>query len=732
MLGWVAASPLTASAGSPDEITYGVDLPSRDQKNAKLYEYNYKRDDKAGFLLKLHKNVDIPALTSDGKNLWLGGLKFDRSHVDYLTVDVSGRSPEEIGMEIATGDYGRYKLSFGIQRMGHNFYYDARTLYSGNGSGNLSISDAIQTDIQNTAGTTRDDKLNAYLASSSNLIDMSLRRDKIRFNLERLSDNRPLTWNLFLDQEFRRGSRPYGASFGHGNAVEIPEPIDYGTMNAGVGAEYMDKGTSATFSLYRSRFRNDNAFVKYDNPLIITDSTAGAAAGRNALAPDNTYDNLTLFLSKALEHHTRVTARASLGRMRQDENLLAMTSNTAYDTAVPSFTNLGTTRAGLKVDKRQYEASLAAGLTDNFHVKTSFHYDQHENRSPFFSTPKFLAYDGSVSKSGETTTYVSYIKRTTEAEAEYEISRNMQATFTFEHEVASFRNGSASHEIENVYQLALARRGEFLGSRLVFEHAKKSSVYPNYPKYAAEVPLMRKYYAASRDHDQITAMLDASPTERLSLNFEAVHGVDKYPKSVYGLRSNRRTSLGLDADYRVDEKMSIQAFYNFEYDKTFQRSHAWSSGASTDPHAYPDTYNQSNSWTLGRRDKWRTFGVTVSSILVENVLDVVVMGSVSRVDGMADYDSPGSVLPPTDFQQVDESRSTTIDARLNYRMKAKPGMVSLGYRFDKLRIYDFQYDGVQEVTENSTGSYLGLLNMNTLPKKYGGVHTVYLSLTYPF
>lgn len=725
----------------PWSMTYGIDFSSNSQKNAKFNEYRYARDEKAGVFLQLKRNLASISDDPDGKysKYYNANAKFNPFAVPegatrYMNVDIQARTPKEANLNIASGSYGIYKFNIGVTRMGHNFAFDARTLYSGNKSGDLTLSDAIQTDIQNTAAATRDDKLNTYLNTSSSRIDMSLKRDKIRVDLQRLSAGKPVTTNLFWDQEFRNGSRPYGASFGHGSAVEIPEPIDYGTMTFGGNTEYASKDLYANLSFMRSMFKNDLPSVRFDNPVIAADSTAGSAAGRNALPPNNVYDNLTLFLSKTLTdlNHTRATARASFGRMRQDENLLPMSNNSAYDTAVPSYAQLGTARAGLKIDKRQYDVSLASELTENFNVKASFSYDQHKNKSPFFNTPKFLAYDGSISKAGETTTYVSYIERTTELEAELEINPRTDATLTFEREISSFRNGSANHERENIYQLTLNRRMDLFSTRLVLERSAKRTDYPNYPKWSGEVPSMRKYYAASRDRSQITAMFTATPTEKATMNLEYLYGNDAYAKSTYGLRGNRHSMVGLNADYQFDDRTTLNAFYSFEFYKSLQRSHAWSADKPTDPHAYPDTYNQNNSWTLTRTDRWRTFGASISSVLVENVLDLTVTGSVSRVNGMADYDSPAAPAPPADFQQIDETHTTALEARMNYHVPNKPTTVTFGYRYDKWRIYDFQYDGVQEVLESNTGSYLGLLNMNTLSKNYGGVHSLYASVNYLF
>ncbi len=728
---FVLPARMANAVGRDGEITYGVEYSNKDEDNAKFHEYNYNRTQRAGLSVSLRKDIDLTVEDAAKKRRDLGWLGIRGA--EYLDVDMSAISPAEGGFQLTTGSYGQYKLTFGVQSMGHNFYYNARSLYAGNGSGTLTMLDAIQTDIQNSATAVRDDKLRTYLATSGNDVDLSLHRDKVRLNFERQSPTRPVTWNLFADQEYRKGSRPYGGSFGHGSAVEIPEPIDYGTLNFGGGAEYVTKTLYATAKLTRSRFRNEYTGVKFDNPLIVTDSTA-AAAGQDALPPDNTCDNVSLFASKSMldEHHTRISARASLARMRQSDNLLPMSNNTYYDTAVPSYTKLTTTKGGLRVDKKQYGVDLSSNLTEKFRVKTSFQYDQHKNRSPNFTTPKYLAYDGSMGTGGETTTYVSYIKRVTEVEAEYEISKNAEASFTFEHEVASFRNGSANHERENGYEFGLIRHGERYTGRLVAKHANKTSDYPSYVKWQGELPLMRKYYAASLEQNQLTAMLTANPVEKLAMNLEYLYGRDKYPQSTYGRKFSRHNLIGVDADFQFDDRTSVSAFYSFEITKTLQQSHNWSAGNPADPHAYPDTYIHTADWTLGRRDRWRTLGMTVSSTIVENILDVVISGSISSMDGLADYDSTGASRPPNDFQQVDESRMRNVDAHLNYRMRNKPGVVTLGYRYDNWRISDFQYDGVQEVTESSTGSYLGLLTMNTLPKPYGGVHTVYLTVTRPF
>ena len=48
----------------------------------------------------------------------------------------------------------------------------------------------------------------------------------------------PLRWEIAASTETRSGNRPFGASLGFSNAIELPEPIHYRTTNLDTGLEY--------------------------------------------------------------------------------------------------------------------------------------------------------------------------------------------------------------------------------------------------------------------------------------------------------------------------------------------------------------------------------------------------------------------------------------------------------------------------------------------------------------
>ena len=74
-------------------------------------------------------------------------------------------------------------------------------------------------------------------------------------------------------QEKRRGTRAAGTSFGFGNVVESPEPIDYRTRDFGATAEWTRKSLLLRGAFHYNDFANAIPFQSFDNPFRATDAT---------------------------------------------------------------------------------------------------------------------------------------------------------------------------------------------------------------------------------------------------------------------------------------------------------------------------------------------------------------------------------------------------------------------------------------------------------------------------
>ncbi len=699
------------------DVTMGVEVTAGDYDNAKFREYRYNTDG------PINGYMDIE-MTGEP-----GGARF-------YGLNLKTRTAEDVDLSLETGAYGKYRFGMDFRRFGHNFAFGAKSLYSGIGSDTLTLSDSLQTRLQLTSASGLPAALRSAL-NGAGLVDIGLRRDQAGMDLAwNLSD--PLAFNMAVDYEKRKGVRPFGVAFGSpgGNSVEIFEPIDYDTTRLENGLAYNGKSFSAGIRHSLSVFTNANSFVRYDNPLRSTPSaTLGPVAGQTALAPDNMANHLSASFSQKLPLHSRVTATASAGWFRQNADLLPVTINSA-------LTTVGTSprkSAEAKVDTRNYGLSLASRPLKKLHVKAGYRYDSHDNNTPVYSISNWSVSDASISASPKSSNYVSVVKRISEVEAAYDVFSKTVLSVGAENEHANFVNGSADKENENIYKVSLdTRKIKATDLRLTFEHSNKNSDYANYTSANAELPWMRKYYAASRDRNRAIVMASVSPFDRLTTGVEYSMGADKYPQSAFGITDSVFQSVSVDADYEVTDRIRVAPFYTFEFYKTHQRSRQWTPGAIGDPYGQYTAVETPSNWTLEYRDVIHTPGINLDVVLVREKLNWSSQGSVAVADNKLNFDSgvgtaanDATAFVPIDANDADDSYLMALNTRFDYAVK-KDVSVSLGYAYERWRVQDdYIYNGYVPVEVTGAGAYGNLTTMDTMYKSYN-VHAVYVQGSYRF
>ena len=722
------ALPFNAGAEIKKDVTAGFEVFGGDRDNAKFREYRYRTDGPIGAHLKLDLLTDTAA----------GGR--------YYKTGLQARTKEDIDLELETGSYGVYRFGLTLSRMGHNFAFGAKTLYAGVGTADLILDDNIQTTLQGTSNKTSQANYLRSLVDATGETNLSLRRDKIGANLD-WNLTKSINLGVDLTNEIRKGARPFGGTFGFGNAVEIPEPIDYNTSNSREAVEYKGKGVYASVSHQASFFNNANSGVRYDNPFRIQDSNSssgyassnatGPVVGQTALPPDNMFNNISAMLVKGdLPMHSMITANASLGWMRQNNRLLPVTTNgsvAGYPLPLPRE------KAEAKVNTALYNLRVGSKPLKKLHVTANYRYDQRDNNTALTTIPTYVAVDATV-KGAKTAHYVSYIKRTSGLEAAYDLLDKTSLSLAYENEHASYVNGSASKENENIYKLSLdTRKFSWVDLKLGLEHSKKDSSYPAYTSDNAELPWMRKYYAASRDRNKALAMAALEPAENLSIGFEYVYGQDKFPKSEFGLRKDNSHVASVDAEWAVSDRITVSPFYTYEVLRSDQRNRQWNpSGGIGDPYSSYSAIEAKGNWTLITKDVVHTQGLSVEAGLIKDKLDFSAQGSYSKVNGTLNFDSPvgtagndGNAFLPQDIDNAGDSTLTSASSRFDYKIKDNL-TVALGYGYQRWKVKDdLLYDGYEKVAVNGTGEYNALLSMDSLYKPYL-VRTVYVQAAYRF
>ena len=78
------------------------------------------------------------------------------------------------------------------------------------------------------------------------------------------------------------------------------------------------------------------------------------------------------------------------------------------------------------------------------------------------------------------------------------------------------------------------------------------------------------YNMADRNHSRVRGALDWAANDQFSVQFGGDYRHDKYPESVYGLKSSDAYSLNLDGDFAASEDLSVSGY--FTYENQLQRS----------------------------------------------------------------------------------------------------------------------------------------------------------------
>src|SRR5262249_32559377 len=205
-------------------------------------------------------------------------LKLEGDHVGY----------RDQRFAAAYHNYGNLKATFEWNQIPLFYSESTSSLYSATSPGVLSISDAVQTALQNRTTTL------VSAVGGATAFDLRSRRDVANFNL--VYSARPdLDLTILVRNTDRQGAQPWAGSFGIGGTpatVELAVPIDHRTTARGRSLEFGNSRGFARLAYEGSFFRNNVTTLTWDNPIRVTDAPAAnnssaPAFGRESLWPNS-------------------------------------------------------------------------------------------------------------------------------------------------------------------------------------------------------------------------------------------------------------------------------------------------------------------------------------------------------------------------------------------------------------------------------------------------------------
>ena len=196
-------------------------------------------------------------------------------------------------------------------------------------------------------------------------------------SVERL---KPFYVDFSVSQEKQEGTKPFGAegASGFGNAIELPQPIDYTTdqLKAEVGYAKQPFFVSAKYLF--SQFSNNNEFLLFRNPFLSTQPNVDVMP----LAPDNKYQKFALTGNVKLPMKSKFNMNLAYSDAKSEMNLL--NSIWRGDVLAPVALSSNTFHGEIK--KQNYDFILTSNPISFLEGQIFYKYLKTDNKSDIITS----------------------------------------------------------------------------------------------------------------------------------------------------------------------------------------------------------------------------------------------------------------------------------------------------------------------------------------------------------
>jgi MtrB/PioB family decaheme-associated outer membrane protein len=683
-------------------VAAGVQAVGETARSSKFTEY---RD--------VPRGIFAPLLTLDLRK----GSRFVRIDAENL-----GQADQRLSAEL--GDRGTFKLALGYDQIPHRFSFFGATPYVQLSPGVFTLNDVIRSAAEALVptGTSTNiaaarDLVSSFLTSAGP-IDLGLGRKTATLDLT-YTPSVPFSFDAAASHETRSGNRPFGASLGFSDAIELPEPIHYQTTNLNTSLEYHQKRVTLRAGVAASFFDNDVQTLIWDNPYRLTDSTYpsaysagnGTAHGRMALWPSNDAVRFSLSGTYKPVPGTRLSAAVSYGAFNQNEKLLPFTINTAIPGSDPNAVNALTApreTAMAKANIGSLDLTLSSRLMKCVNLTAGLRYYDFANRiesldiptgyarvdqvwedvpiaiEPYSFSRVRLFGDVSINLRQDTSLKIGY--------SVYNVRRHQGAA---EAEKDRSDEGSFNISVDSHPADWLTLRAGYLDSR------RRWSLDDTFVAYDPGFNFKR-YFEASRDRQAVNALVGLSPTDKLDIELTYALGRDDYPKSAYGLIRDDFDMYGIDVGYAFSKKQMLYGFYTRELYDSDQADRQSGATFSTNPQ---------DDWTANLKDTVDTFGAGQAIEIIAGKLDFDLSASYSKAHGTSFLDSPPGGAPDlaVNFDSpLDTTTWWTIQSSFKWRVTQRL-LVIFGYWYEDYGLKDIVRNDIAVDYASAGAIFLGAL-----------------------
>jgi MtrB/PioB family decaheme-associated outer membrane protein len=680
-----------ASVTAEQDVPAGVDISRWDCEYC-VFEQGTSGDVEAGAGYvsdDSYKFGEYNGLNKEGAYP-IGGIMARYRDEDGKYVDLTGRNLglDNRSVDIEGGLQGKYKLFLKYDELPHYISDSAQTPYRGNGDTHLNLPPGWTT-AGSTAGMTQ-------LVPDLRGVNLQTERKRLGLGLSFIPASK---WGTALSfrHEVRDGQKATAGSFFF-NSAQLVEPVDYVTDELEASATYTTGKWQSKLSYYGSFFNDRDTSLTWQNaynPLV-----PGATAGQRALPPDNQFHQVQLSSAYRLTESTRISGDVAVGRMEQDEDLLAATINPNISVTLPR------TSANAKVDTLTADLKVDSAVNKKLRLNAALRYNDRDNKTPR-DTFNWVTTDDFIAVPRSNLPY-SFTDITGALGADYRISRITRLSGGYDYTKKERTHQEVNNTTEDTFWAKVsvqARENLDLAVKAAHADRSTSDYNPVAQITPAENPLMRKFNMADRERDTAGVQASFIPHERVSITVGVDYAQDDYTNSVLGLTGSQETDFNADTSVILTEATSLHLFGGRQLIKSKQ--------VGSQTFSTPDWYAKNN-------DTYDSAGLGVKHQLIKNKLDVGADYVLTRSTGKIKVVTGA---PNPDFPDLKTSLDS-VKLYADYRLKENMTLHA-AYWYEHYNSKSWAVDGV---------------NPDTIPNviSFGedspdyNVHAVMLSLRYHF
>jgi MtrB/PioB family decaheme-associated outer membrane protein len=602
-----------------------------------------------------------------------------------------GRHDQRLGANAI--DPGRLKIGFLWDQIPMVLSRSTRTLFTGIGTGTLSIDDALQAQVQATPSA-----IASVFDQFGRQFETKTRRHIADGAVEYFASE-ALTLRTNFRRTDREGTIPFGGSFGHSSLVELPAPTQHTISDFDADAEYVRNPFLLRAGYTGSWFHNDVTSVIFDNPFRAADISATSSRGRLTLAPSNSFVGVNGMASVKLPYRSRATAYASLGFLKDaGDPLVPQTINTANSPAPLE-------RSTVDGEARTSSVNLSFVSRPRRYTDLTIRYRTYEydNRTPEMALRERVSYDNAPSAINPPIHTEPYgvARGTLDADFRFtpggRTSAGIGYTRTGEDRTHRIFESTTDHVVRLVFDTMTK---QWFSLRSKYEHGQRrgKGIERGEELLAsiAEQPKLRHFDIANRDRNRVTIIGSVTPTGFLTTNLTFAAGKDDYLESLFGLRDNTHQVYGAGADYFPNDRVSLGLSYSYEEYNALQRSRQANPGVQfTDP---------SRNWAADSSDRTHSVLLNAHVARIAEKVDLRLSYDFSRARARYDYITgpvadrtlpeevpvPTTLPTPTELPPtLSEFNRGTVD--LTYLLTNRIS-IGVSYWYDQYRVTDFTLD----------------------------------------